>query len=114
MMKVYENIRRLRENRGLSQSELGILVGYSRAAICRIEKGDMFVSQPKIVAFADALGVSPADLMGWSEKADEDQFSVDEKALVFRYRMLNSVGRKTAMSRIEELSLIPKYAKTSL
>lgn len=110
MMKVFENIKRLREERGLSQSELGMLVGYSRSAICRIEKGDFNITQEKILKFAEVFDVYAGDLMGW-EEPDVDQYSLDEKAIIYRYRMLNATGRKTAMGRIEELTLIPKYAK---
>lgn len=115
MMKIYENVRRLREERGLSQAELAMLVGYkSRAAISHIENGNCFIPQSKIMKFAEVLDVLPGDLMGWDEPEQADQFSIDEKALINRYRMLNNVGRKAAIARLEELSFVPKYAKAEL
>ena len=67
MATIYDRIRALRESRGLSQQALADLLGYtSRSSIAKIEKGLVDLPQTKIVAFAEALGVSPAFLAGWS------------------------------------------------
>lgn len=64
-MTLYENIKRLRLNRKLSQSELARLVGYSnRTTIAKIEAGKIDIPQSKIVEFAKALHVDPISLMG--------------------------------------------------
>ena len=69
MLELYENIKKLRESKGMSQDELAELTGYtSRSSIAKIEKGLVDLQQTKIIAFANALGVTPSDLMGWSEK----------------------------------------------
>lgn len=112
MMKLYQNIKRLREELGLSQAELGEMVGYSRSAICRIEKGDFGVPQSKIIKFAEVFAVTAGDLMGWTDSDGGDYWSPEEKALIYRFRMLNSAGRKNARARIDDLTLIQKYLKT--
>lgn len=112
MLKIYENIRKLRIERGLSQDELAILVGYkNRSSIARIERGDVNLPQNVILKFAEVFDVYPGDLMGWDEADNTDQYSPDEKAVIHRYRMLNKNGRKTALNRLEELTLIAKYTK---
>ena len=64
-MKTNENIKLLREKLGLSQEELAIIVGYrDRSSIAKIESGKVDLAQSKIAAFAAALHVSPAELMG--------------------------------------------------
>ena len=69
MLELYENIKKLRESKGMSQDELAELTGYtSRSSIAKIEKGLVDLQQTKIIAFANALGVTPSELMGWSEK----------------------------------------------
>ena len=69
MLELYENIKRLRENKGMSQDELAELTGYtSRSSIAKIEKGLVDLQQTKIIAFANALDVTPGELMGWTEK----------------------------------------------
>ena len=63
-METFENIKYLREKRGLSQEELAAMVGYKdRSSIAKVESGLVDLSQSKIAAFAAALGVTPAQLM---------------------------------------------------
>lgn len=110
-MRLYENIRTLRIEKGLTQDELATMVGYkSRASITHVENGDINLSQQKIIEFAKALEVSPIDLVGWSEEHGV-ALSKEERQLIHRFRHLNKKGRETAMQRIEELTMIPKYAK---
>ena len=69
MNDIGKNIRRLREERGLTQEELAIRIGYqTRTAINKIELGMRDLPQSKIVLCAEALGVTPAVLMGWVEE----------------------------------------------
>lgn len=64
-MDTYENIKFLREQRGLSQESLAHMVGYKdRSSIAKIEAGLVDLSQTKIASFAAALHVTPAQLMG--------------------------------------------------
>lgn len=64
-METHENIKHLREKRGLSQDSLAEKVGYKdRSSIAKVEAGLVDLSQTKISAFARALGVTPAQLMG--------------------------------------------------
>lgn len=68
MLKLYENIKKLRIKNDMSQDDLAQKVGYKdRTSIAKIEAGNVDLSQSKIVAFASALGVSPAYLMGWDD-----------------------------------------------
>ena len=70
-MDTHENIKTLRERIGLSQEELARKVGYSdRSSIAKIEAGRVDLSQSKISAFASALGVTPAQLMGIATSGD--------------------------------------------
>lgn len=73
-MTIYERIRFLREQQGMSQGELAEKLGYkSRSAINKIELGLRDISQSKVEAFANALGVSPLYLMGWDERKAPSQ-----------------------------------------
>lgn len=65
MQKLYENIKKYRLERNLSQTELAKLIGYTdRSSIAKIEKGSVDLPQSKIKMFADVFGVSPSKLMG--------------------------------------------------
>ena len=57
MLELYKNIKRLREEKGLSQDALARLTGYTdRSSITKIEKGQVDLQQSKIELFAKALG----------------------------------------------------------
>ena len=65
-METHENIKYLREKQGMSQDTLAEKVGYKdRSSIAKVEAGKVDLSQSKIAAFAAALSVSPAQLMGF-------------------------------------------------
>ncbi len=72
MLVLYENIRRRREELGISQEELANMLGYkSRSSINKIEKGINDIPQSKIVEFARALRITPEELMGWKLPNDQ-------------------------------------------
>lgn len=57
------NLRRLRENRNLSQEALAFEAELSISQISRIERGIVNTSLSHIVSIANALGVEPKDLL---------------------------------------------------
>ena len=64
-MQTNENIKRLREAIGMSQEELAFKVGYKdRSSIAKVETGNVDLPESKIAAFASALHVTTAELMG--------------------------------------------------
>lgn len=66
-----ERIKEARLARQLSQEDLANKVGYtSRASINKIEKGKVDVPRSKVEAIAQALHVSPAWLLGLSDRRD--------------------------------------------
>lgn len=56
-------IRELRNERGISQKELGARVGLDQATVSRIERGERSITLEQAVTFAGALGVHAADLI---------------------------------------------------
>ena len=68
MLELYKNIKKRRQELGMTQSDLAEKLGYSdKSMIAKIENGKVDLAQSKIVAFANALKVSPSDLMGWND-----------------------------------------------
>ena len=67
-MTIYERIKLLREEQGLSQQALAEKVGFKTAsAINKIELGLRDINQTKVLAFAKALNTTPSYLMGWED-----------------------------------------------
>ena len=70
MRKINENIYSLRKQQNMSLEELGKKIGTSRQTIQRYESGEIKnIPYNKICSLADALGVSPAHLMGFEDVA---------------------------------------------
>lgn len=66
ILELYKNIKAKRKELGLTQAELASKLGYAdKSMIAKIEKGAIDLPQSKIIAFANALGTTPSDLMGW-------------------------------------------------
>lgn len=81
MDKLYINIRKRREQLGLSQDDLARLAGYtSRSSIAKIESGLVDLSLPKLEAISRALNTKPTTLLEWDitpEDIEEFHDSVD-------------------------------------
>jgi DNA-binding XRE family transcriptional regulator/mannose-6-phosphate isomerase-like protein (cupin superfamily) len=61
--QVGRNVRRLRQERGITLSELAGSAGISLAMLSRLEKGDVSPSLETLAALAEALGTGPASLL---------------------------------------------------
>ena len=71
-MTLYERIRQLRQEAGMSQDDLAKAMGYSdRSMITKIESGKVDISQKKILAFARVLNTTPGYLMGIDEESSD-------------------------------------------
>lgn len=63
-MTTADKIKQLRLDKGLSQEALGNLVGVQKAAINKYETGRVVnIKRSTLKLLADALGVTPADLL---------------------------------------------------
>ena len=77
VMTIYERIRQLRIDAGMSQDDLAKAMGYSdRSMITKIESGKVDISQKKIIAFARVLNTTTAYLMGLDENVDEPSATI--------------------------------------
>lgn len=73
MLELYTNIRKRRQELGMSQEELAKKVGYtSRSTVARVESGEIDLPRSKIFAFAEALKTTPAELMGLDGTLEEE------------------------------------------
>lgn len=77
IMTFGERILKLRTEKGMTQDELALAVGYkSRSTIAKIEAGERDPHQSMIAALAKALGTTPAYLMGWEDESPKDDLSL--------------------------------------
>ena len=83
-----ENIKKRREQLGMTQAELAEAAGYtSKSTISRIEAGKTDVSQSKLVLIARALQTTPSSLFEGDPELDQsplpaaNAFAVEKKRL---------------------------------
>ena len=85
MKTMYERIRDLRIERGMSQDDLARAMGYrDRSMITKIEGGKVDISQKKIVAFAEVLGTTPRYLMDGDPANEEIESASEDQRILFR------------------------------
>ncbi len=72
-----QRIREERKRNRMTLEELALAVGTSKQTIQRYESGVIAnIPNERIVAMAEALGTTPSNLLGWSQKDDFDYSSV--------------------------------------
>ncbi len=99
-----EQLRRRREELGISRAELADRLGVSRSAVGNYETG---VSAPKeevLLRLFDALHVDPNYLYRDSFRAAGFSCSDEEKRLLEKYRGLSMTGRRTVHALVDSLS----------
>ena len=89
-MTIGERIYKLRTEKGMTQDELALAVGYkSRSTIAKIESGERDPYQSMVVALANALGTTPSYLMGWEgDKKENAPIKQDRSDVINRINAL--------------------------
>lgn len=119
-MTMGDYIKQLREERQLTQEELGRLVGVNRDAVSKWEKGRVEnIKRSTIKRLSEVFGVSPVRLMCFDDLREEpkpemcDLFnecrSEDVYAMVDKLLMLDEYDRVRVRERIETLLEQDKY-----
>lgn len=116
MTNVGKNIAAARKRLGITQEELAVRVGYkTKSAINKIELGVRELPQKKIVAFANALDVTPGCLMGWDEEIKKDREATEERhfavlmdedfvGMFDEFHMLDEKMRKIVIDLVHSLA----------
>lgn len=79
-MLIGKRIQQKRKQMGMSADDLAKRIGKDRSTIYRYEKGDIENMPLDILEpIADALGTTPAYLMGWEEQIQEDPVGTAER-----------------------------------
>jgi len=64
LLKMGENIRAARKQRGYSQEEFADVAGFSRSYYTEIETGKRNISVLNLIKIAEALKVDPGEIIG--------------------------------------------------
>lgn len=111
-MRINDNIKRIRKERGITLEELGKAIGVSKQTIQRYESGQIVtIPYEKITGLASALHVSPAELMGWAESATDENSELYKKypdlspIAKRRLPILGSIACGEPILMVEEIDL---------
>ena len=108
-MTIGEKIKKRRTELGLTADELGAKINKDRATIYRYESSEIEnMPVPIIAPLAQALNISPAYLMGWT---DEENLIIEKHPLMKIYDSLNKAGQENLMGYATDLSEMDKYKK---
>ena len=135
---IYQKIRQLRIERGLSQKALGEKCGLPQQAINRIEQGQRKIDIDLLFKIATALKTDISEFLGnerfpFEPDIRETYINFDNKErhhlLIHHYdemgrvgrnslmeilaslKRLNQTGQQEAAKRVEELTELPRYTK---
>lgn len=72
-MGIGENIRNNRKNKGLTQKELGLMIGISASTVTKYEKEDLEPNIETLQRIAEALGVSLHELITGESLLNESE-----------------------------------------
>ena len=107
MITLYSNIKRLRQEKKYSQEKLALMTGYTdRSSIAKIEQGLVDLPQSKIIEFANALNVTPGELMG---EVSAHQLRSDEEQLLDEYNQLDQEDKIMIRGEIKGMLRAEKY-----
>ncbi len=128
-----ERIKAIREENGMTQTELADAIGTTKQNIYKYENNIVTnIPSDRIEAIARIFKITPAYLMGWTDDAVRKdigsiianrrkllEISIEQLAeddprfmnLLTLYHSLNDMGKEKAIERLEELSEIERYRK---
>ena len=108
-MTTGEKIRQLRKELGLTQEELGNLIGVKKAAINKYETGIVVnLKQDTIAALAKALHVSPVELLSPEDPPPDQPVTSEARILAKGIDRLPQEEREQALAVVR--ALFTKYA----
>ena len=108
-MTTGEKIKQLRKQLGLTQEELGNLIGVQKAAINKYETGVVVnLKKSTIAALAHALHVSPVDLLSPEDSHDAQPLTPEARILAKGIDKLPQEQREQALSVVR--AMFAKYA----
>ena len=97
-----QKIKELRQERGLTLEQVANVVGVGKSTVRKWETGMIAnMKRDKIAALAQALGTSPAYLMGWE---DEDEENPHELKLVTAFDKLSVDNQIVVSNWVEDLA----------
>lgn len=102
------NIKKLRIENDMSQSQLADKLGVTRAAVSQWENSTFYPRMGMIQKMAGVFHVKVSDVIGQNEP--DGSMSYDEEQLIEAYRQLNAKGRARLLEDAKTMIVSGLYA----
>ena len=117
-MNIGEKIKSARIDKGMTQEELGKILGVQKSAIAKYEKGRVVnIKRSTLKKISDVLGIRPSELLyeeieknpvGMAEKHYEIIMDVDISEMFDDFKLLDDAQRKIVKDLIKSLAATKK------
>lgn len=125
MKNLGERIKKLRTDAGLTQEELGKLLGIQKASVQKYEKGTVVNLKPDMVErMSEIFKITPSHIMGWDRfnedalskevhliEAISDKFGIVGAELYNIGTQLNEEGLRKILFYAEDIKASGKYER---
>ena len=105
-MDIGANIKKLREDRGIKQSEIADLVGMHRSNYSKIENGQREISLAAVDKIADFFNISIDELVHMGQEIPKE-INLEDKTTVEQVKLIQELDQ-------EEKSMVFKIIETFL
>lgn len=102
-MKNKNNLFILRKNNNLSQSDIATILGVTRQAYSRYERGDREPDQSTLKKLADYFGVSIDYILERESPKNETQTTAQEEQFLKAFRQLSKGKQERIIELIEDM-----------
>ena len=116
MSDFVKRLNQLMTEKNISQNKLAEMTGITQSSISDWANGKYKPRQDKVYLLSEALKVSPAYLLGYSNNKNSDQNATknDNSKIDRLYNQLNDEGKEKVITYTQDLVDSGKYAKKSL
>lgn len=108
------NLKLLREQKNLTQSQLGEILGIARNSISRYENGEREPDNETILKLADFFQVTTDFLLGKTDKKTSSSLSKDDEAILkeIKYAFSGDYNKELTVEEKKELVNLAKIARS--
>lgn len=128
-MSIGQRIKQFRVEKGLTQRQLGEILGSTQQMIAQYERGNHTPKLDTLNRIAEALDISLVELVGADtlsladsvidlfsdgsvkDLGDTSPDNPSENYLICKFRKLNNKGQKKVTDYAEDIGKIPEYIK---
>ena len=86
-MNIGQRLKQLRDEKQLTQEDVGNIIGVTKATVNRYETGEIDIKRTIAVKLSKVFDVSPAYIMGWTDNPQKvnkpDDIELEEDIIIY-------------------------------